>query len=150
MKRGTFRHGMTRTPTYVVWSLMRRRCHRPASEHEKRLYMDRGVAVCDRWHDFVNFLKDMGVRPDGHQIDRIDPGGNYEPGNCRWVTPAEQARNKRSTRFIEFNGERLCLADWAKKLGVAPVTLHARLGRLRWAKERALTEQNRRTVSDKA
>lgn len=90
-------HGMTGTPTYETWRGMRERCERP-DNHRYSSYGGRGIKVCDRWmNSFENFLADMGERPDGMTLDRIDVNGNYEPGNCKWATDAEQRMNKRNS-----------------------------------------------------
>jgi hypothetical protein len=83
------------SPTYTTWRCMKIRCLNP--EHDKyKFYGGRGIAICDRWiNSFENFLADMGPRPEGATIDRINPDGDYEPGNCRWATWDEQKRNKR-------------------------------------------------------
>lgn len=88
------KHGQTATPTWNSWYAMQRRCHEIANPAYER-YGGRGITVCDRWRDsFEAFLTDMGERPLGKTLDRIDPDGNYEPGNCRWATPLEQRHNR--------------------------------------------------------
>jgi hypothetical protein len=92
-------HGMTRTRTYRSWVTMWQRCTNPNDPRADR-YLGRGIEVCERWQSFENFLADMGERPPGTTIDRFpDNNGNYEPGNCRWATPAAQTRNQAQTKL---------------------------------------------------
>lgn len=88
-------------------------------------YSGRGIKVCDRWvNSFEAFVNDMGERPsDLHSIDRIDFNGNYDPNNCRWATELEQQRNKRSNKWIEFDGKKMILKQWADFLGATPINL---------------------------
>lgn len=132
-------HGRSRTPMHRVWCTMVERCTKPTSE-KWPLYGGRGIKVCERWLTFSNFLADMGERPSPkHTIDRIDPDGDYEPSNCRWATQTEQQRNRRNNVRIEFNGETLCVSEWAERIGLRPHTLAYRL-RAGWSVKRALTE----------
>lgn len=88
-------NGAKASPTYASWSAMRARCNLAGRDNADR-YRDKGILVCDRWDYFDNFLADMGERPAGKTLDRWpNRDGNYEPGNCRWATPQEQARNTR-------------------------------------------------------
>lgn len=95
----TRKHGLSKTPTYVSWQGMWTRCTNRNFIQFKD-YGGAGITVCERWKSFINFIKDMGPRPGGMSLDRIDPFGNYEPSNCRWATRTEQNRNTRGHAAI--------------------------------------------------
>ena len=102
----SFRHGMTGTPTYHSWMMMKARCRYPQFATLWTHYGGRGIAVCERWsHSFEAFLTDMGERPAGKTLDRIDNDGNYEPGNCRWATQEEQLKNRRVAQALTCSQE---------------------------------------------
>jgi hypothetical protein len=118
---------------------MRRRCQDP-NDKTFAFYGGRGITVCERWQDFTAFYEDMAPRPSPqHQLDRIDNNGNYEPGNCRWVTPIENGNNKRNNTLYEWRGESLTLPEWARRTGINYGALQSRVDRLGWSIERALT-----------
>lgn len=101
LSQGAISHGRSKTPEYAVWKTMKQRCSVRATGHAYEDYYIRGICVCDRWKtSFVNFLEDVGPRPGPeYSIDRIDNDGDYEPGNVKWSTDAEQRANKRPRRF---------------------------------------------------
>ncbi len=137
------KHGKSGTAEYGIWVKMLRRCENPedAGYHN---YGGRGIRVCQRWREsFEAFLEDMGPRPAaGLSIDRIDNDGDYEPGNCRWATSTEQARNTRNNVLVEHDGETLCVAEWAERYGVSASLLHGRL-RAGWSFENAVSPEVR-------
>jgi hypothetical protein len=106
-KHGNHRHGHHQSRTYRSWNMMIQRCCNPRVEAYAQ-YGGRGITVCPAWRsDFAAFLSDMGERPLGTSLDRIDGGGNYEPGNCRWATASEQACNRRSTKIEPHEPEQM-------------------------------------------
>ena len=118
-----------KTKAYRAWAGLRSRCN-DKNNHKYHLYGGRGIKVCERWDHYNLFLDDMGEPPSvRHSIDRIDSNGNYEPGNCRWATPLQQANNLRTTRFYEHGGETASLSEWAEKLGVTRDAIKLRLRR---------------------
>lgn len=124
------RHGHAvrgrQSPTWRSWRAMEARCCQPATA-SWHLYGGKGITVCERWLVFENFLADMGERPAGTSLDRIDNTKGYEPGNCRWATSSEQARNKRTTRWLTLGGRTQCAADWAREFGITKAALYGRL-----------------------
>lgn len=136
----SFRHGMTDTATHKSWDSMKLRCINPA-HNSYRNYGGRGISICDRWlgiHGFENFHADMGDRPRGMTLDRIDVDGNYEPSNCRWATLKEQHRNTRTNRLITFNGETKTVTEFAEIHSINVGTLRSRLQN-GWDVETAIT-----------
>ena len=136
------KHGLCKTPTYKSWEAMLGRCNRPANASYAR-YGARGIRVCDRWKSFGNFLADMGERPNGTTLDRIDNDGNYEPSNCRWATQAEQHDNRRITKKLTAFGETRTLIEWCRITGTTRDKITYRLS-IGLSTEDALSPQDRR------
>lgn len=132
-------HGMKKTPIYAVWNSMISRCTLESCT-SYRNYGARGVYVCEKWRKFENFYSDMGDRPDGMTLERIDNDGNYFPENCKWDTPKNQSRNKRTNRLISYKGETRCLVEWSEIFNLKQNTLSRRL-KLGWSLEKAFTQK---------
>lgn len=135
MKHGHTRNGSP-SRTWKSWEAMRGRCQRPTDQAYDR-YGGRGISVCERWDDFANFLADMGERPPGKTLDRIDVNGNYEPGNCRWATRAEQGDNRRDTVRLTVGGVTRTLVEWSRCTGIKRTTIRRRMEK-GWPPERCL------------
>jgi hypothetical protein len=133
-----------RSPTYKVWEGLFKRCYQKGFRYYP-LYGGRGITVCDRWKEpqgqgFLNFLADMGERPNGASIDRLDNNRGYEPGNCRWATPKEQSRNRDYCTKVTYNGETRSVSEWAEALNVSYRTLYLRIYQ-GWSLERAFKQK---------
>lgn len=113
-------------PLYTVWQAMKQRCCNPCC-HQWADYGGRGITVCERWQrSFQDFIADMGPRPEGALIDRIDNSGNYEPGNCEWVSKSQSQMNRRNTKFVTIAGRCYKAADLAKLAMQKPDTIALR------------------------
>lgn len=120
-------HGKTKSPEYAIWTAMKSRCYNKNTIHYAD-YGGRGIKVCDKWkNSFENFFIDMGYKPNGMTIDRINNDGDYEPKNCKWASRLEQSNNKRNNRIITIEGESMTLSQWAKKYKVGESTIRKRL-----------------------
>jgi hypothetical protein len=113
---------------------MKRRCQSPNSADFSR-YGARGITVCERWNSFAAFLEDMGERPEGMSLDRIDNTAGYAPENCRWASASTQAKNRRPKRLVAYGGKDWIIDDLAAHLGIERECLVSRLKR-HWPPER--------------
>lgn len=137
------KHKKWNCPEYGAWNNMRHRCHNP----KNRAYPDyggRGISVCNQWRDdstgVVQFLKDMGPRPTPkHTIERRDNNDGYTPNNCYWGTKRDQARNRRSSRMLKWNGQSKCLAEWSEITGIPAGTISSRIDKYGWSPAAALS-----------
>ncbi len=143
---GTHGHsaGGKQSPTYYSWSAMTYRCSNPNHKYYSR-YGGRGITVCDRWKSFENFLLDMGERPDGKTLDRIDGKKGYCPENCKWSTPKEQQRNRENNSLVTYKGKTFCVSEWAERIGMKCSTLRERFNR-GWSIKDALIKPVKRVL----
>lgn len=111
------KHGQYRRPEYVVWERMRSRCYNPNDKRYSR-YGGRGIQVCTEWDDFSTFLRDMGERPTGMTLERVDNDLGYCKQNCRWASRQEQNHNTSRSIRVEHNGMTKTLKQWAESLGL--------------------------------
>ena len=131
MAGNNYRHGYYGTPTYKSWSEMKHRCN-------ANIKLYKNISYCARWQKFENFLEDMGERPEGMSIDRIDFNGNYEPNNCRWSTNEIQQNNKRTCKYYYINGEKLTLSQIARKFNISRSNLANKIYVYHWNMEYAI------------
>ncbi len=133
-------HGLSKTPEYKIWISMVERCTLPTAQAYKR-YGARGITISDDWMKFENFLRDMGKRPfKGASLDRIDNNKGYSKENCRWTTPKVQNRNKRDNVWLEYNGKRQTLSQWAEETGLSVSLIRQRIKLHGYSIEAALTK----------
>lgn len=120
------KHKMTKSPTYNTWQSMKSRCNYP-NDLAYPQYGGRGITVCEKWNDFLNFYEDMGKRPNGFTLDRLDPNGNYCKENCAWADKKQQCLNKRNVKLYTIDGVTLNKTDWSKLKNIPVSTINARL-----------------------
>jgi hypothetical protein len=123
-------HGNSRSAEYKSWTEAKYRTGNP-NHHAFANYGGRGISFCERWKDFKNFLEDMGRKPKGYTLERIDVNGNYEPNNCKWVSRQEQAKNKTNTVRVLVGSQVLCASDAAKLAGVPRSTFYRHIAKNR-------------------
>lgn len=139
-------HGLANHDLYHTWHNMIARCTNPDAPGFED-YGGRGITVCDQWcgeSGLQHFISDMAPRPAGHEIDRRDNDGPYSPTNCRWSTRPQQCRNTRRNRMLTHNGETMCLADWAERVGISACALRHRIVNLKWSVSDAIETPLRR------
>lgn len=133
-------HGAAATPMYKLYHAMKDRCGNTHNTHYSH-YGARGIRVCERWlESYENFLLDMGERPPGTTLDRVNNDGNYEPGNCRWASRRQQQRNRRNNNTVTLDGVTMCMTEWCEHFGIQFTTVRGRIRR-GWSIEDSLRIQ---------
>lgn len=123
--------------SYMTWQAMTQRCSNPKSPKWHR-YGERGIAICERWRKFDNFLADMGERPKGMTLDRINNDGDYEPSNCRWATPMTQGNNRGNNRIVKVGDETMTISEASRRLGGGRSSVRYRLSN-GWSEQDAVS-----------
>lgn len=134
-------HGESNTRLYRIWVDMKTRCTNPSWDHYDR-YGGRGITVCEEWKKDFEKFRDWALSTgykDDLTLDRRDNNGPYSPENCRWATVKEQAANRSSTRYLEFNGESHTMSEWSEITGIERLVIKNRIDVLHWSIEKALT-----------
>ena len=132
-------HGMTYSKEYYAWVHAKMRCYNKKDKEYKR-YGARKIEMCEKWkNSFEKFYKDIGEAPEGTSLDRINNNGNYEPENCHWATPKQQANNRRTSHFVEYRGEKLTLAQWSRRTGIHQENIRRRIDDYGWSIHKTLT-----------
>lgn len=147
-----YRHGESDSPLYRRWQAMKQRCTSPCSPSAKKHYTEKGIRVCDKWNDYLEFKRDMEESFFEHvskyglkntTLDRIDNSNGYCKENCRWATILEQANNHTNHVFLTYNGKTQNLAEWARETGLDYSCLKWRAEE-NWTPEKALTTPSAR------
>lgn len=141
LKNNSVKHGLSNTPAYRRLKSMIGRCTNKNDKSYKN-YGGRGIKVCDRWlgeQGIINFLKDMGDKPKGMTLDRVNNNGDYSPENCKWVTPIEQCNNRRGINIITYKNKEKTLTQWCEELNLNRKTVSARIHKTKWTHEKALS-----------
>jgi len=135
-------HGKSWTPTWHIWLNV---VARGTGKEQPEKYFNRGIRVCERWMSFENFLEDMGERPPGLSIDRINNDEGYSPENCRWATYSQQARNTSKTWMLDVDGTKVAAIDYAEQQGVPYKRFYQRVKVLGWSVEDAIATPKRKS-----
>lgn len=124
---------------YWIWAAMIQRCHNPKNKQFAN-YGGRGITVCDRWRVFKNFEADMGPRPAGKSLDRINNNEGYSLANCRWTTSKQQNSNRRNCIYVDLDGKQVTLREYCRRKGIRYRPIVKRIQDRNWPIEMALTE----------
>lgn len=129
-------HGMYGTPIYRLWLRMKQRCLNP-NDRAYHHYGGRGIDVSNSWLSFDNFYSDMGDKPNGMTLERVDNNRGYSKENCVWATRKQQARNRRTTKFYTLGNETKSIQEWANTIGISHESMRKRIEK--WELQKALT-----------